>query len=924
MNNPMKILIQKLFVALALLAVTTGLRAHASTIFPIATNVNVVQLAAGLATDGTNYLVVFSSGTNVCAQLVASNGTLTGSAIIVGGGAGGLPPQLQVVSGHTNYLVAWSDNSMNSGVDIFGQSISRSGAKVGSKFPLLQSVGSHGFQGIESLACDGTNFLVIWQDEKGLVTSGGYSTNSSFGQLVTPSGALSGSEFQVANVVGPLQAQGLAVSFGKTNYLAVWQSGFNLNRTNGNYSTYGAFISRSGVVGSQFAISQMNSPGNNTMAAAFDGTNYLATWNYTPLAIDPIDWRLHGRLVSPQGGFPGNELALADESSMVQSLAFDGASYLAAWGYHTDTTNADKNIHFRFFDSAANPSGPVFNVFSTQGTNSPLFPAAGNGVVFDGKRFAIGAVLGTVIIDANGIFAGLPSAQVYGAFISTNIPASIQYTATPTNGTPPLTVQFNSPSVDSSGINVVSWNWNFGDGATSTLQNPSHTYTTAGIFTPTLVATNNNDIAVIGSGPSIIIQTATAADQFTYTTNDDNTITITGYIGTNDTVAIPSTISGLPVTDIGDFAFESYSITNVTIPNTVIRIEDWAFQVGFASVTIPNSITSIGSFAFVNCYNLNSITIPSSVTYVGEAPFASDTSLVAITVDAANAYYTSVGGVLFDKSQTTLIQYPEGNTATSYIIPNGVTTIGGNALGAYYLTSVTIPNSVTSIGQEAFAGSSLSSIVIPNSVVSIGAYAFQDTLLTSVEIPSSVTDLGQWPFFDCTSLTAINVDSNNPAYSSVGGVLFDKSLTTLLEYPAGATTTTYSVPTTVTSIGDQAFSECTSLTSITVPNSVASIGGLAFSYCSSLTSVYFEGNAPSADSSTFDGDSATAYYLPGTTGWSTNYYGLPTALWTLPYPIILTGTSGFGVQPNGFSFDISWATNLSIVVEACTNLSNPI
>src|SRR5665213_54446 len=357
---------------------------------------------------------------------------------------------------------------------------------------------------------------------------------------------------------------------------------------------------------------------------------------------------------------------------------------------------------------------------------------------------------------------------------------------------------------------------------------------------------------------------------------------------------------------------------------TVIRIEDWAFQVGFASVTIPNSVTSIGSFVFVNCYNLNSITIPSSVTSIGEAPFASDNSLVAITVDTANAYYTSVGGVLFDKSQTTLIQYPEGNTATSYIIPNEVTIIGGNALGASSLTSVMIPNSVTSIGQEAFAGSRLSSVIIPNSVVSIGAYAFQYTLLTSVEIPSSVTDLGQWPFDDCTSLTAINVDSNNPAYSSVGGVLFDKSLATLLEYPAGATASTYSVPTSVTSIGVQAFQDCASLTSITVPNSVASIGGLAFSNCANLTSLYFEGNPPSADSSTFDGDFATVYYLPGTTGWDTTYEGLPTALWMLPYPIILTNTSGLGVQTNGFSFDVSWATNLSVVVEACTNLSNPI
>jgi len=394
--------------------------AQSATVFPVATNGTVTQYGGGLATDGTNYLFVFSSGSTNCAQLVSSNGALLGSQIVLSHGAAGLPPQLQVVSGKTNYLAVWSDGTISSGVDIFGQFISRSGAKVGSTFPLLQSVGSHGFQGIEALACDGTNFLVIWQDGAGLT---GNSTNGSYGQLVTPSGTLSGSAFLVATVGLPLQAQGLGVAFGKTNYLAVWQSGYSYDSGNGggHYVTYGAFISPGGTVGAPFAISQINSPDNNDVATAvFDGTNYLAIWNFNPGTpnVGPIDWRVHGRLVSPQGSFPGNETVLVNEpNAAVCSMAFDGTNYLAGWGYHMDTTNTDKNVHFRFFDRNASSVGPVFSVFSTQGTNAPLAAGIFNGIVFDGKRFAILGDLGTVVIDASGDFEGIPSALVYGAFI---------------------------------------------------------------------------------------------------------------------------------------------------------------------------------------------------------------------------------------------------------------------------------------------------------------------------------------------------------------------------------------------------------------------------------------------------------------------------------------------------------------------------
>ena len=94
--------------------------------------------------------------------------------------------------------------------------------------------------------------------------------------------------------------------------------------------------------------------------------------------------------------------------------------------------------------------------------------------------------------------------------------------------------------------------------------------------------------------------------------------------------------------------------------------------------------------------------------------------------------------------------------------------------------------------------------------------------------------------------------------------------------------------------------------------------------CTSLSSVYFQGNAPTVGPNVFWQDnSATVYYLPGTSGWSSGFAGRPTALWLLPNPLILNNSLSFGVQSNGFGFIISWATNIHVVVEACTNLANP-
>ena len=130
----------------------------------------------------------------------------------------------------------------------------------------------------------------------------------------------------------------------------------------------------------------------------------------------------------------------------------------------------------------------------------------------------------------------------------------------------------------------------------------------------------------------------------------------------------------------------------------------------------------------------------------------------------------------------------------------------------------------------------------------------------------------------------------------------------------------------VTTIGVEAFDYCTSLHGVTIGNGVTSIGDSAFQNCYSLTSVCFQGNVPGADSSVFSGDnagsnSATVYYLPGTTNWGPLFAGLPAMLWNAQ---VQSSGAGFGVRTNHFGFIITGTSNLMVVVEACTNLANPL
>ena len=327
-------------------------------------------------------------------------------------------------------------------------------------------------------------------------------------------------------------------------------------------------------------------------------------------------------------------------------------------------------------------------------------------------------------------------------------------------------------------------------------------------------------------------------------------------------------------------------VTEYIIGNKVNGIGNRAFEncTRLKSVTIGNSVTSIGESAFSSCSSLTSITIPESVTSIGEHAFEGCNYITSVTWNVKKcADFSGSSYAPFYDSRTQITSFAFGDNVehipaslcsrmtklTSVTIPNSVTSIGNHAFyECSKLTSVTIPNSVTSIGDYVFYRcSSLTSITIPNSVTSIGNYAFSDCSgLTSVTIPNSVTSIGREAFYKCSSLTSvtipnsvtsivdcaflgcsgltsINVETNNPNYCSVEGVLFNKDKTILIQYPGGKQGA-YTIPNSVISIGERTFSFCSGLTSVTIPNSVKSIGMNAFNSCSGLTSVTIEAETP--------------------------------------------------------------------------------
>lgn len=273
---------------------------------------------------------------------------------------------------------------------------------------------------------------------------------------------------------------------------------------------------------------------------------------------------------------------------------------------------------------------------------------------------------------------------------------------------------------------------------------------------------------------------AVQSEGLSYELNEDgSSYMMTGCGTCNDAnIRIADEYKGLPVTKISASAFNMHPLpyfVSITLGKNIEEIDDWAFN-------------NLPSEDFATFY-----------------------------VPEENTEFTVINNTLYSKDVSRLIRYAPAQTESSFIVPDTVKEIEKFAFNGNVLTNITIPEGVTTIGYHAFLNSQN---------------------LTTLAIPKSVTYIGE-KIAMYSSIKEICVEENNETYKSIDGVLYSKDGTTLLDYPSGKENSSFEIPSSVTTIANNAFEYNEKITSITFGAGVVTIGNAVFNYCSNLSTVVF-------------------------------------------------------------------------------------
>lgn len=315
-------------------------------------------------------------------------------------------------------------------------------------------------------------------------------------------------------------------------------------------------------------------------------------------------------------------------------------------------------------------------------------------------------------------------------------------------------------------------------------------------------------------------------------------------------VNIPSS-----VTSIGESAFENCNaLISISIPSNVVDIGDSAFWncSRLTSIEMQEGVSCIGSCAFYCCNNLISVDIPSTVKSIGDEAFYGCNKIVVAFVrnEPQDCVKACFGNRVWYQKKGTPIEYEWSYCSFG---GEGVSVSGVRPAWGDVEIPMSLGGSVVkSIGAFVFNGcEGLSSIKIPSTVTTIGEGAFEGCKgVQSIEIPSAVLSVGEGAFRYCSSLSQIAVETENAAYSSVDGVLYNKARTELIQWPLKISGS-LSIAPKITSISAGAFEAC-GMTSVTLPSSLKNIGARAFAGCGNMASIVIPSTLTSVGKHAFD------------------------------------------------------------------------